>query len=366
MPGSSYGKHFTITTWGESHGKAIGVVIDGVPAGLSLREEDLECYLSRRRPGSNPYGTKRTESDSPEILSGVFEGKTTGTPISIIVHNTSQISKDYSNIASIYRPGHADYTLEQKYGFRDYRGGGRSSGRETIGRVAAGAIACKILKKLGIEVMAYTHAIGPYSIAGDNFTKEAIFASPLYMPDTKTSAKAEEYLQDCMKRQDSAGGVVECIVKGMPAGVGEPVFDKLDANLAKALMSIGAVKAVEIGDGIKASQVYGSENNDAFYMEGNSISKKTNHSGGILGGMSDGSEIIMRAHFKPTPSISQAQNTVTNNGENTTIEIHGRHDPIIVPRAVVVVESMVAITILDMLMENMSARLDYLKNFYSK
>ncbi len=365
MGGSTFGKHFTITTWGESHGKAIGVVIDGVPAGLLLNEEDLALYLDRRRPGSNPYGTKRNEADAPEILSGVFEGRTTGTPVSIMIRNTSQISKDYSNIVSVYRPGHADYTFDQKYGFRDYRGGGRSSGRETIGRVAAGAIACKILKEMGIEVTAFTRAIGPFTANGDNFDRKSVFSSSIYMPDADTSAKAESYLKDCMAKQDSAGGVVECVVTGMPAGIGEPVFDKLDANLAKALMSIGAVKAVEIGDGIKASQTYGSENNDAFCMEAGSIIKKTNHSGGVLGGMSDGSNIIMRAHFKPTPSISQPQNTVTNNGEETSIEIHGRHDPIIVPRAVVVVESMAAITILDMMMENMSSRMEYLTNFYN-
>lgn len=366
MAGSSFGKHFTITTWGESHGKAIGAVIDGIPAGLSLSEEDLDIYLSRRRPGSNPYGTKRIEADAPEILSGIFEGKTTGTPISIVVHNTSQISKDYSNIASLYRPGHADYTFDQKYGFRDYRGGGRSSGRETIGRVAAGAIACKILKELGIEVTAYTRAIGPYVAKGEHFNKEDILASAIYMPDSEVSSQAEAYLQECINNQDSAGGVVECVVTGMPVGIGEPVFDKLDANLAKALMSVGAVKAVEIGDGIKAAQTYGSENNDAFYMSGTSICKKTNHSGGILGGMSDGSNIIMRAHFKPTPSISKPQNTVTENGQDTTIEIHGRHDPVIVPRAVVVVESMAAITILDMMMENMSSRIEHLANFYNR
>lgn len=364
MAGSTFGKHFIITTWGESHGKAIGVVIDGVPAGLSLNESDLEIYLNRRRPGSNPYGTKRNEADSPEILSGVFEGKTTGTPISVIIRNTSQISKDYGNIASLYRPGHADYTFDKKYGFRDYRGGGRSSGRETIGRVVAGAIACKILSEMGITVTAYTRSIGPYTADGDNFDTIAINASSIYMPDADTSLKAEAYLKECIKNQDSAGGVVECVVKGMPAGVGEPVFDKMDANLAKALMSIGAVKAVEIGDGIKASRAYGSENNDEFYMDGDSVIKKTNHSGGILGGMSDGSNILMRAYFKPTPSISKLQNTVTNAGEDTTIEIHGRHDPVIVPRAVVVVESMAAITILDMMMENMSARLEYLTEFY--
>jgi len=364
MAGSTIGKHFIITTWGESHGKALGVVIDGVPAGLPLDEDDIALYLNRRRPGSNQYGTKRNETDSPEILSGIFEGKTTGTPISIIVRNTSQISKDYSNIASIYRPGHADYTFDSKYGFRDYRGGGRSSGRETIGRVAAGAIACKILYELGIEVIAYTRAIGPYMAEGKHFTVEQINSSAIYMPDKKTSDKAEVYLQECIAKQDSAGGVVECIVKGLPVGIGEPVFDKLDANLAKALMSIGAVKAVEIGDGIKVSQSYGSENNDSFHAENGAISKKTNHSGGILGGMSDGSDLIIRAHFKPTPSISQPQNTVTNDGINTTIEIHGRHDPIIVPRAVVVVEAMAAITVLDLLFDNMSSKMESLKHFY--
>lgn len=366
MAGSTIGRHFSITTWGESHGKGIGVVIDGVPAGLSLNEDDLALYLNRRRPGSNAYGTKRNEADAPEILSGIFEGKTTGTPISVMIRNTSQISKDYSNIAPVYRPGHADYTFDEKYGFRDYRGGGRSSGRETIGRVAAGAIACKILSEMGIEIMAYTKAIGPFTANTTNVTKDDIAASAIYMPDAETSAKAEQYLQECIKEQDSAGGIVECVIKGMPVGIGEPVFDKLDACLAKALMSIGAVKAVEIGDGIAVSQYKGSENNDRFYMDNTKVSKKTNHSGGILGGMSDGSDIIMRAHFKPTPSISQPQSTVTNAHEDTTIEIHGRHDPIIVPRAVVVVESMAAITILDLLMDNMAARVDYLKEFYKK
>lgn len=364
MAGSTLGKHFSITTWGESHGKAIGVVIDGVPAGLPLDETDLALYLNRRRPGSNAYGTKRNEADAPKILSGVFEGKTTGTPLSIIVHNTSQISKDYSNIASVYRPGHADYTFDQKYGFRDYRGGGRSSGRETIGRVAAGAVAAKILKEMGIEVIAYTKAIGPFTSQVSDFTPEDIQSSSVYMPDHQMSSKAEEYLKECIQKQDSAGGVVECVVKGMPAGIGEPVFDKLDALLARALMSIGAVKAVEIGDGTMVSQYMGSENNDCFYMDGDTVLKETNHSGGILGGMSDGSDIIMRAHFKPTPSISQPQKTINTSLEETSIEIHGRHDPIIVPRAVVVVESMAAITILDLLMENMSARMDSLVRFY--
>lgn len=364
MAGSSIGNIFKITTWGESHGKALGVVIDGVPAGLSLSEEDIQVFLDRRRPGSNPYGTKRNEADRAEILSGVFEGITTGTPISVVVYNTSQISKDYSNIANVYRPGHADYTFETKYGIRDYRGGGRSSGRETIGRVVAGAIASKILKELNIEILTYTKAIGPFVADSKSVTQKDISASPIFMPDAKTSAEAEKYLQECMAECDSAGGVIECVVKNMPVGIGETVFDKLDACLAKAIMSVGAVKAVEIGDGCEAATKKGSENNDSFFMCDNKIKKETNHSGGILGGMSDGSDILLKAYFKPTPSIAKEQKTVTNANEDTTISIHGRHDPVIVPRAVVVVESMVAITILDLLFTNMNSKMESLIKFY--
>ena len=343
---------------------ALGAVIDGVPAGLELSEEDIQIFLDRRRPGSNPYGTKRNEADKTEILSGIFEGKTTGTPISVVVYNTSQISKDYSNIANVYRPGHADYTFETKYGIRDYRGGGRSSGRETIGRVVAGAIASKILKSLNIEILTYTKAIGPYQANTDSVTPEDIYSSSIYMPDKDTSAKAEAYLQECMAECDSAGGIVECVVRNIPVGIGETVFDKLDANLAKALMSIGAVKAVEVGDGCEVSSKKGSENNDAFALSDGKVYKKTNHSGGILGGMSDGSDILLKAYFKPTPSIAKEQRTITNGSDETTIVIHGRHDPVIVPRAVVVVESMVAITILDLLFTNMSSKLDSIIKFY--
>ena len=364
MGGSSFGEQFKITTWGESHGKAIGVVIDGVPAGLPLTEDDLMPFLNRRRPGSNPYGTKRNESDMPHILSGTFEDITTGTPISIMIYNESQISKDYSDIANVYRPGHADYTFEQKFGVRDYRGGGRTSGRETIGRVAAGAIASKILNQLGIEIIAYTKSIGPIWADCSHINRETVFASSLYMPDEAATKNAEEYLNECMQKQDSCGGVVECVIKNMPTGIGEPVFDKLDANLAKAIMSIGAVKAFEIGDGIDVSRKKGSENNDSFYMDQDKIKKRTNHSGGILGGISDGSDIILRAHFKPTPSISKMQETVTSSFESTTISIHGRHDPIIVPRAVVVVESMTCITLLDLLISNMSSKLSSITDFY--
>jgi chorismate synthase len=364
MAGSTYGNIFKITTWGESHGAGLGVVVDGCPAGLELCEEDVQAFLDRRKPGASRFATQRKEGDCVEILSGIFEGKTTGTPISMVVRNTSQRSSDYSEIASYYRPGHADYTFDEKYGFRDYRGGGRSSGRETIGRVAAGAIASKLLAELGITVTAYTKSIGDISISMDNFDINEARSNPTGMPDKEASAKAEAYLKECMANLDSAGGVVECVVENMPVGVGEPVFDKLDANLGKAIMSIGAVKAFEVGDGINVSTANGSTNNDSFRMDGDKIIKATNHAGGILGGMSDGSEIVIRAYFKPTPSIFQKQQTVNKSSENIDIQIKGRHDPIIVPRAVVVVESMTALTILDMLLQNMTSRVDKIKKFY--
>ena len=267
MAGSSFGTLFRMTTWGETHGKGVGVVVDGCPAGLSLCEEDIQKYLNRRKPGQSKYTTKRKEDDKVEILSGVFEGKTTGTPISMAVFNKDQHSKDYSAIKDIYRPGHADYTFDKKYGFRDYRGGGRSSGRETTARVAAGAVAAKVLKELGIEVFAYTKAIGPVQIDENRFSKEERDKNALYMPDAQAAAQAEEYLQEKMKELDSCGGIVECVIKGMPVGVGEPVFDKLSANLGKAILSIGAVKGFEIGDGFAAAASAGSENNDDFYND---------------------------------------------------------------------------------------------------
>ncbi len=365
MAGSTYGTIFRITTWGESHGKALGVVVDGCPAGLSLNEEDIQQYLDRRKPGQSSITTQRKEGDEVEILSGVFEGRTTGTPISLMIRNTSQISKDYGNIAACYRPGHADYTYNAKYGFRDYRGGGRSSGRETIGRVAAGAIASKILRELGVEICAYTRSIGPVSIDYSRFDKGAILTTQTAMPDREADILAMDYLGRVREDSDSAGGCMECVVKGLPAGIGDPVFEKLDANLAKAIMSVGAVKAVEIGDGTAVAARRGSENNDPYMMQDDRISKASNHAGGILGGISDGSDIIIRAHVKPTPSIYRPQQTVTQDGEDITLQIKGRHDPIIVPRAVVVMECMAAITVLDAMMINLSARMDHLKDFYT-
>lgn len=364
MAGSTYGTIFQVTSWGESHGRGIGVVVDGCPAGLALSEEWIQSFLNRRKPGTTRYSTPRKEEDKVEILSGVFEGKTTGTPISMIVYNETQRSKDYSEIASYYRPGHADYTFDQKYGFRDYRGGGRSSGRETIARVAAGAVAQALLNELGITTEAYTRKIGPYEIAEGTDYKNR-FESPLYMPDLEASQKAEEYLCQKMEEKDSVGGIVECVINGCPAGVGEPAFRKLDAALAEGIMSIGAVKGVEIGDGFGAAEAVGSANNDGFLRNADgTIGKSSNHAGGILGGISDGSPIILRAAFKPTPSIFQTQHTVNKDGEEIEIAIKGRHDPIIVPRAVVVVESMAALTVADLLLASMTSSMDRIKEFF--
>jgi hypothetical protein len=359
MAGSQFGKIFHISTFGESHGKALGVVVDGCPAGLSLSEEDIQEMLERRRPGKNLKMTQRKEGDKVEILSGIFEGKTTGTSIAMVVWNEDQRSKDYGEIAHAFRPGHADYGFFAKYGFRDYRGGGRSSGRETIARVAAGAIAKKMLLELGVSVRAKVIELAGISLTEDRQKAELL---------------AEQKILSLREQGDSAGGVVECLVEGLPAGIGEPVFDKLDASLAKAVMSIGAVKSVEIGDGIEASKSLGSENNDAFFLKQEqgsdsfmgSLQKGSNHAGGILGGMSDGSTIRIRAGFKPTPSISKEQQTVNEAGEAITIAIKGRHDPTVVERANVVVEAMTALTVLDALLENLSARLDYVKKAYQK
>lgn len=365
MSGSTYGKSFIITTWGESHGQGIGAVIDGCPAGLALNEGDIQTFLNRRKPGQTMYSTPRKEEDKAIILSGVFEGMTTGTPISIVIHNENQRSSDYSRIASYYRPGHADYTYDQKYGFRDYRGGGRSSGRETIGRVAAGAIASAILSELGITVYAYTKSIGPVTIDYKKCRKDFTMTSPFFMPDPEASVRTEEYITEKLGEKDSVGGIIECIVTGMPAGIGQPVFDKLDAALAKAVMSIGAVKGVEIGDGFGSVLHTGSENNDPFYYnEAGKLTKLSNHAGGISGGISDGFEIVLRAAVKPTASIARLQHTVNKNQENIEISIQGRHDPVIIPRAVVVVESMVAITLVDQLFMGMSARIDRVRDFY--
>ncbi len=366
MSGSSFGNVLKVTTWGESHGAAVGAVIDGFPAGMELCEQDIQKYLDLRKPGQSSISTPRKEDDKVEILSGVFDGKTTGTPISLVVRNTSQHSADYNDIATYYRPGHADYSFDSKYGFRDYRGGGRSSGRETIGRVAAGSLCIKLLSQMGININAYTRSIGDVCVDEENIDLKLTYETITRMPDLEADKRATELIESCKKNLDSVGGSIGVKVTGVPAGIGDTVFNKLDALLADAIMGIGAVKAVEIGDGIKVSESFGSENNDAFVIENGKVCKKTNHSGGILGGMSDGSDIIMRAYFKPTPSIAKDQETVNKSGENININIKGRHDPVIMPRAVVVVQSMVAITLLDAMLVNMTAKASNVTEFYTK
>ena len=330
MSGSTFGTLFRVTTWGESHGPGVGVVIDGCPAGIPLSEQDIQQFLDRRKPGQSKYTTKRNESDSVEILSGVFEGTTTGTPISLLVRNQDQRSRDYGNIATSYRPGHADYCFDQKYGFRDYRGGGRSSGRETIGRVAAGAIASKLLGELGIVLTTYAKSIGPVTVDEADYDFTEITNNSFYLPNKDAAKKAAEYVSTLMEQMDSCGGLIECRVDHLPAGLGEPVFDKLDALLAQAIMSIGAVKGVEIGDGFQSASSTGSTNNDPFCMQQGQVMKTSNHSGGTLGGMSDGSQLILRAAIKPTPSISQMQHTVTNSGEEIELRTNFSHSLVLV------------------------------------
>ena len=324
MAGNTYGKLYRVTTFGESHGKAIGAIIDGCPSNVKLSEENIQIYLNRRRPNDSDLSTPRKEKDKVEILSGVFNGKTLGTPICAIVRNEDIGTSEYGMLQNIYRPGHADYTYDKKYGIRDYRSGGRSSGRETIGRVIGGAVAINILKEKNILI----HARGNYDL------------SPL-------ANGSEEVDYDNV--DDSIGGIVECVVKGCPIGLGEPVFDKLDAEIAKACMSIGAVKGVEIGAGFDVSNMTGSNNNDQMTNGGMFLS---NNAGGILGGISNGNDIVIRLAIKPTPTIAKKQKTIDVNGNEVEVELHGRNDVCIVDRVVVVVESMVAMTILDYYMQN--------------
>jgi chorismate synthase len=350
MPGNSFGHSFRITTWGESHGKAVGVVVDGVPAGLELSEADVQKDLDRRRPGQNEVSTPRSESDLVEILSGVFEGKTTGTPVSMLVWNRNANPNAYDYIRNIPRPGHADLFYSEKYGIRDHRGGGRSSGRETIGRVAAGAIAKKLLALSGIEVIAHVVELG--GIVASSFSLEDVRKNVESTPVRCADLAAAEKMLQCVRLAredgDSIGGIVEIIATGVPRGLGEPVFDKLDADIAAALMGIGAVKGIEIGAGFESARMNGSQMNDAFILEDGAVVQKTNNAGGIIGGISTGMPIVCRAAVKPTPSISKTQKSVDmGKMEEVDVEIHGRHDPTIPPRMVPVAEAMVALVIVD-------------------
>lgn len=364
MSGNSFGSIFKITTFGESHGAALGVIIDGCPAGTEIDILKIQDALDKRRPGASINGiktaavTSRSEPDKAEILSGVFEGKAEGTPIAILIRNTSQHSQDYGNLATTFRPGHADFSYSEKYGFRDYRGGGRSSGRETAARVAAGAVAAAILEKNGIFAKAYT--LKAAGIKAEKIDFSEIEQNSMRAPDNVAAKKMEAKIEELRANCDSAGGIVECVVNGVPAGLGEPVFDKLDAELAKAMLSIGAVKGIEFGAGFAAADLLGSENNDKMHAENGKPAFDSNNSGGILGGISNGNQISFKIAVKPVPSIFKAQKTVSqNNGiyENTELEIKGRHDICLCPRIVPVVESMTNIVLADMLLRNRCSRI---------
>ncbi|MCX6799311.1 MAG: chorismate synthase [Candidatus Diapherotrites archaeon] len=348
MSGNVFGKSFQIITFGESHGKAVGVVIDGVQAGLRIGEDDIQKELDRRRPGQSAVTTPRKEEDKVEILSGVFEGKTTGAPIAMLVWNKGMDSSKYEKIKDLFRPGQADFTYFKKFGFRDYRGGGRASGRETIARVAGGAVAKKILAKKGISVVGYSTEIG--GIKAKKFDEQEIERNSVRCADKQAAAKMEKAILAAKAKGDSVGGIVEIVARNVPAGLGEPVFGKLGAEIAKALMSIGAVKGVEIGAGFAAARMKGSECNDAMRSSGGKVAFKSNNAGGILGGISTGQEIVARIAVKPTPSISIPQKTVDIHGKNSAIKIKGMHDPCICPRVVPVAEAMVALVLADALL----------------
>jgi chorismate synthase len=339
-------------------------VVDGCPAGLFIDEDYIQGFLDRRKPGNGAFATKRKEGDRVEILSGVFEGRTTGCPIMLAVKNEDARSGDYGDIKDVLRPSHADFGFVKKYGFRDYRGGGRASGRETICRVAAGAIAVKALSELGISFLTFTKNIGSVETDENNFDENFIGKNELYMPDEVAYEKAVAYLNDVVQKGDSAGGVIECRIMGVKPGIGQPVFDKLDAAIARAVFSIGAVKAVEFGAGFGAALMNGSTHNDPFCSVDGKTVKKSNNAGGVTGGLSDGATIVFRAAIKPTPSISKRQETVDINGNNTTVSISGRHDPVIVPRAVVVVETMAAIVLFDMILAALPSRMENVLRAY--
>jgi chorismate synthase len=355
---NSYGTLFKISTFGESHGPAIGVIIDGCPAGLLIDESYIQSELDRRKPGQSKITTQRKEDDTFKILSGVFEGKSTGTPIAIVIENQDQRSKDYSHIAETFRPSHADYTYESKYGVRDYRGGGRSSARETAARVAAGAIAKLLLKQHGIDINAYVSEVG--DIKTPHYTELDLSKTEdniVRCPDAATAEKMIALIDQVRLDRDTIGGIVTCVIKNTPVGLGEPVFDKLHAELGKAMLSINAVKGFEYGSGFEGTRLRGSQHNDAFYNEAGKIKTKTNFSGGIQGGISNGEDIYFNVAFKPVATIMQDQPSVDKHGNETTVSGKGRHDPCVVPRAVPIVEAMAALVLADFLLRAKTSRL---------
>ena len=357
--GNIFGKIFRIATFGESHGPAIGCVIDGCPAGIALSEPDIQAELDRRRPGQSSISTLRKEPDECKILSGVYEGKTLGTPICIVVENLDQRSGDYSEIAKVWRPSHADYTYDLKYGFRDPRGGGRSSARETIARVAAGAVARKILGS-GVSVRAWVESVHVISMPAVSETpsREEIEASPVRCPHPQTAAKMAEFIKKARAEGDSVGGVVRCRIEGLPAGLGDPVFDRFEADLAKAMLSLPATKGFEIGAGFAATRMFGSQHNDPFALGGDgAVTTLTNRAGGVLGGMTSGRPVDFRVAFKPTATIAKEQDTVSRDLKPAKVVGRGRHDPCVLPRAVPIVEAMAALVAADALLLNRSARI---------
>jgi chorismate synthase len=341
MAGNSIGIIFKVTTWGESHGTTLGAVVDGCPPTIELTTADIQAELDRRRPGRIASASARQEKDVVEIVSGTFEGRTTGTPIALIIPNRDADGAAYDELKEVFRPGHGDFTYARKYGIRDHRGGGRASARETVARVAAGAIAKKVIARAGIEVIAYTQELGGITI--EQVSLAEINKNDLYCPDAKVAQQMEARLEEARAQGESLGGIVAILVKGCPAGLGEPVFDKIDADLAKALMGIGTVKGVEIGAGFQAARMTGSENNDPITTQGFA----TNHAGGILAGITNGDEIVVRVACKPIPSIERTQETIDNKGRSTKIAIRGRHDVAAIPRIIPVCEAMVAIVLAD-------------------
>ncbi len=356
--GNTYGNKFRITTFGESHGKAIGVTIDGCPAGLEIDEDFIQMELDRRKPGQSKITTQRKEGDKAEILSGVFEGKSTGTPIAIVIYNEDQKSKDYSHIAEKFRPSHADYTYHQKYGIRDYRGGGRSSARETAARVAAGAIAKLLLRQLGVEIHAYVSQAGSIRLEKNYTTLDfsKIEDNIVRCPEPVVAEEMIELIDQTRKNQDTIGGVVSCVIQGTPVGLGEPVFDKLHAELGKAMLGINAVKGFEYGSGFEGVKMLGSEHNDLFENIDGKVSTQTNHSGGIQGGISNGQDIYFNVAFKPVATIMQDQKSIDKEGNEVTVSGKGRHDPCVVPRAVPIVEAMAALVIADFYLLDKSSK----------
>jgi chorismate synthase len=344
LAGNTFGRLLRVTTWGESHGPALGAVIDGCPPRLSLSAADIEAELARRRPGVQAHATSRREPDKVEILSGVFDGQTTGTPISLIIYNRDVRSQDYDELRLVFRPGHGDFTYQVKYGIRDHRGGGRASARETAARVAAGAVAQKVLDREGVQVLAYTLELG--GVRAQTIDESTIWDNPFACPDPEAAAAMEARVQEVRARGDSLGGVVQVRVRGCPPGLGEPVFDKLDAALAGAVMSVGAVKGVEIGAGFTAARLLGSENNDPLIPGGFA----SNHAGGILAGISNGDEIVLNAAVKPIPSIAREQQTIDLAGRPRTLTVKGRHDISAIPRIVPVIMAMVRLTLADFLL----------------